>query len=148
MTTPNPAFAHQEKDSVYYTLCTSTELFLRDDGQALLVISVDEQLTDEDDVVKLRAASVELSRRQNVTVILTQSVSYPETQSLEVFSQGRLEGELAETFGKDLDYRFTAWRAGDDGAWREWEVGYEPVPKPREKECSCRGCEVHAVVDF
>lgn len=148
MTTTSPVFAHQEKDSVYYTLCTSTELFLRDDGQALLVISVDEQLTDEDDVVKLRAASVELSRRQNLTVILKQTVSYPETQSLAVFSQGRLEGEVAETFGKDMDFRFTAWRAGDDDAWREWEVGCEPVPKPRTKECTCRGCDVHADVDF
>jgi hypothetical protein len=148
MTTPAPAFAHQEKDSVYYTLCTSTELFLRNDGHALLVIGVDEQLTDEDDVVKLRAASVELSRRQNVTVILTQNASYPETQSLEVFRQGYVEGEAVKTFGKDMEFRFSAWRAGDDGAWREWEVGCEPVPKPRKKECSCRGCEVHADVDF
>lgn len=148
MTTAAPAFAHAEKDSVYYTLCTSTELFLRNDGQALLVIGVDEQLTDEDDVAKLRAASAELSSRQNLTVILTQTVSYPETQSLEVFSEGRLEGEVAQTFGKDMDFRFTAWRAGDDGAWREWEAGCEPVPKPRTKECTCRGCEVHGVIEF
>lgn len=148
MTTPAPAFAHEEKDSVYYTLCTSTELFLRNDGHALLVIGVDEQLTDEDDVAKLRAASAELSRRQNLTVILTQSVRYPETRSLEVFSEGQLLGEVAETFGTDMDFRFTAWHAGDDGAWRESEVGCEPVQKPRAKECSCRGCEVHALVEF
>lgn len=148
MTTPAPAFAHEEKDSVYYTLCTSTELLLRNDGHALLVIGVDEQLTDEDDVAKLRAASAELSSRQNLTVILTQTVSYPETRSLEVFSQGQLRGKVAETFGKDMDHRLSAWHAGDDGAWHEWEVGCEPVPQPREQECSCRGCEVHALIDF
>ncbi|KQQ65407.1 hypothetical protein [Microbacterium sp. Leaf320] len=148
MTTTAPAFAHQAKDSVYYTLCTSTELFLRNDGNALLVINVDEQLTDDDDVAKLRAASAELSNRQNLTVVLTQSVSYPETQRLEVFSEGRLMGEVEETFGKDMEFRLTAWRAGDDGAWREWEAGCEPVPKPREKECSCRSCEVHAFIEF
>lgn len=68
-------FAHAEKDSVYYTLCTSTELFLRNDGQALLVIGVDKQLTDEHDVAKLRAAGAELSSRRNLTVILEQAVS-------------------------------------------------------------------------
>ena len=146
MTTP--AFVHEEKDSVYYTLSTSTELFLRNDGQALLVIGVDEQLTDEDDVAKLRAASVELSNRQNLTVILQQAVSYSQTQSLEVFSDGRLAGEVAATFGKDMDFRLSAWRAGNDGAWREWEAGCEPVPKPRTKACSCRGCEVHGAIEF
>ncbi|WP_417540988.1 hypothetical protein [Microbacterium maritypicum] len=148
MTTFAPAFTHEEKDSVYYTLCTSTELFLRNDGQALLVIGVDEQLTNEEDVAKLRAASVELSSRQGLTVILAQTVSYPQAQSLEVFNEGRLTGEVAETFGKDMDFRYSAWRAGDDGAWREWEAGCEPVPKQRQKECSCRGCEVHGAIEF
>jgi len=148
MTTMSLAFAHEEKDSVYYTLCTSTELFLRNDGHALLVIGVVEQLMDEDDVAKLRAAAAELASRPSVTVILTQSVSYPETRSFEVFSDGRLEGEVAETFGEDMDFRLTAWRAGHDDSWREWEAGCEPVPKPPMKECSCEGCEVHGGIEF
>lgn len=148
MTTTIPAFAHEEKDSVYYTLCTSTELFLRNDGHALLVIVVDEQLTDEHDVAKLRAASAQLSSRRNLTVILEQAVSNPETRSLEVFSDGQLAGEVAETFGVDLAFRLAAWRAGDDGAWREWEVGHEPVPKPPAKDFSCRDCRVHVDVEF
>lgn len=148
MKTPALAFVHEEKDSVYYTLCTSTELFLRHDGQVLLVIGVDEQLTDEDDVAKLRAASAELSSRQNLTVILTQTVSYPQTQSLEVFSGGRFATAVAETFGKDMEFRLSAWHAGEDSVWREWEDGCEPVPKPDTKGCSCRNCEVHGVAEF
>lgn len=130
-------------DGVYYTLKTMTELYTRGENDILLVVSVPEDLLDDDDVASLRKRGADLSRRNGVDVVLKYRTHGAQTYQFDAFRGGCPQGGTVETFEADWDYRLNLWCAGDAEPWRTWELGEEPVKKPESKECRCDSCDVH-----
>lgn len=128
------------------TMQTTTELYIRDDGEALLVIGIDEDLCGDGDIARIRAHAANLSQRDGVTVRLDS----PYEERMEVFEDGRLAYKLDGAFREAARYRHESWVAGAADPWREWAVGAEPVTRyvaPRAT-CGCTTCDAHREVEF
>ncbi|MEJ6555086.1 hypothetical protein PQI51_08670 [Microbacterium esteraromaticum] len=142
-----PGFSDALRDCVYMTMETATDLYIRESGEALIVIHIDNSLCDDDDIARVRAHAANLSQRDGITVRVDRT--YEET--IEVFEAGRLAHQLEGAFYEAVRYRHQSWLVGAQDPWRAWELGGEPVTRyvpSQPPECGCVPCEAHTEVRF
>ena len=147
MTTQAPGFTDALRDCVYMTMQTATELYIRDSGEVLIVIEIDEHLCDEEHIARIRGHAASLSQRCGISVRLDR----PHEEKIEVYEAGRLAHKLEGAFYESVRYRHQSWVVGATDPWREWEVGSEPVTRylsPRTPACGCVTCEAHTEIEF
>lgn len=145
MTAHAPNFTDNQKDSVLETIHTEAEMYIREDGEVLLIFSVG-AYTSEESTPRVKAHAPHLSQRDGISVLL----DYYAVEQVEVFEGGRLAHKLDGVFHEARSYRRESWVAGTADPWREWEPGSEPVARyvPPKPECGCTTCEAHTPIDF
>lgn len=147
MTMTEPVFTDPPRDRTYLTMQRATELYVRDGGETLIVIDIDEYLRDDDDIARIRAHATSLSQRDGISVRLDSRYE----EKIEVFEAGRLAHKLERVFYEAVRYRHESWLAGAQDPWRVWEVGSEPVTRyvpPQLRTCSCAAREEHTEIAF